>query len=161
MTQQTTRQSQQPAAAHVHHGRPSLPTAEIELSPDFLEALRKIAPVKRRRTAPYVLLAMVAVILGVAFVPGARQRVLTSAHRLLDREAAAATAAPPADAMPVQAPAAPPVAAPPAVVPAPGAVEPTVAPPKVTPVDDLPSQAPQPTPKSKKAPKKFRGRATR
>jgi len=158
MNQQTTRASQQTASPYPHHGRPSLPTAEITLSPAFLEALRKVAPTSRRGRAPFALLALAAVVLCVALVPRARQGVLATANRLLDRDAAAATAAPPANPPTTQAAAPPPATA----TAAPAPVVPTVAAPAVVSVDDLPSNAPAPkAAKSKKAPKKSRGRATR
>jgi hypothetical protein len=77
-----------------------MPTHQITLSPDFLHALKGIAP-KRRRGAGWVLaLALVAAAISVGVVPAARHRVLAAfAHRV---PAAIVASAPKLDPVPAE-----------------------------------------------------------
>lgn len=78
-----------------HSGLLAMPTREIRLSPQFVEALKGVAPKPRRRVLRYVLLAAVLVAAGsLAVVPSARHRVAAAAYRLLHGPPAAASVAP-------------------------------------------------------------------
>jgi hypothetical protein len=83
--------------------RPSLlamPTHEIELSPAFLEALKRVAPKTRRRKLPYVLaLAFVAAATTVGGVPWLRHRAGAIAIHLLHRDAPTVSVSPPPPAL--------------------------------------------------------------
>jgi hypothetical protein len=74
-----------------HAGKPeephrtllAMPTHEIKLSPQFVQALQKVAPKVRRRKLPYILGLAVLVAAGsLAVAPSARHRVAVAAYRL-------------------------------------------------------------------------------
>ncbi len=78
-----------------HSGLLAMPTREIQLSPEFVKALKSVAPKARRRVLRYVLLAAVLVAVGsLAVVPSARHRVAAAAYRLWHGAPPAAAAAP-------------------------------------------------------------------
>ena len=103
----------------------AMATSEIKLSPEFVQALKDIAPKARRHTLRYVLLLAVLVAAGsLAVVPSARHRVAAAAYGLWHRGEPAAAVLPTASA-PTQ-PSAPAAEAPSAVVTAPPIVVPSV-----------------------------------
>jgi hypothetical protein len=66
----------QPTEPSEHSLLKVMPTHEIRLSPDFMHALRGIAP-KRRRAAGWVLVfALAAAAIAVGVVPAARRRAI-------------------------------------------------------------------------------------
>jgi hypothetical protein len=105
MSEPIARQRMQPVLEPAPHGRrdplDAMPTDAITLSPELLEALRRIAPKPRRRKLPYLAaLLLVAVAVCVAW-PQARWRALSFARSLWHRPpttaaAPATTAAAPA-----------------------------------------------------------------
>lgn len=77
----------------------AMATSEIKLSPEFVQALKTIAPKARRHTLRYVLLLAVLVAAGsLAVVPSARHRVAAAAYRLWHREQPVAAVVPTASA---------------------------------------------------------------
>jgi hypothetical protein len=65
----------------------ALPTSEVKLSPEFVQALKDIAPKARRHTLRYVLLLALLVAAGsLAVVPSARHRIAAAAYRLVHRD---------------------------------------------------------------------------
>jgi hypothetical protein len=103
----------------------AMPTHEIRLSPEFVKALKSVAPKARRRKLPYILaLAFLVAAGSLAVVPTARHRVAAAAYRLWHRDQPAAAVVPSASA-PAQ-PTASAQGAPSAVVAAPTIVIPPV-----------------------------------
>jgi hypothetical protein len=82
----------QPTDPSQHSLLKAMPTHLVALSPEFLQAVRRVAP-RRRRAAGWVLaLAVLAAAIGVGVVPSARQRVLAAiAHRFPAAAALATT----------------------------------------------------------------------
>jgi hypothetical protein len=106
----TRSRNQQPTEPSEHSLLKAMPTHQITLSPDFLHALKGIAP-KRRRGALWVLvLALAAAAISVGIVPSARQRVLAAlVHRVpaaisasTPTSAPSAPSAPKLDAVPAE-----------------------------------------------------------
>jgi hypothetical protein len=88
-----TRQPDQPQRERKpRHSLSAMPTHLIELSPAFLEALKRVAPKHRRPKLPYVAALLVAAAICVAVVPAARQRVVGLAQGVLRRALPAAPA---------------------------------------------------------------------
>jgi hypothetical protein len=64
----------------------AMPTSEVKLSPEFVRAIKSIAPKARRHTLRYILLLAVLVAAGsLAVVPSARHRVAAAANNLWHR----------------------------------------------------------------------------
>lgn len=86
-----------------HSGLLAMPTREIKLSPEFVHALKQVAPKRRTHVLRYVL-ALAVLIAGVslAVVPGARHRIASAWQHVWHGETAAASVAPatPAPATP-------------------------------------------------------------
>jgi hypothetical protein len=77
----------------------AMPTHEIRLSPEFVHALKQVAPKVRRRKLPYILALAVLVAGGsLAVVPAARHRVAAAAYHLWHRDQPAAAVVPTASA---------------------------------------------------------------
>jgi hypothetical protein len=73
----------------------AMATSEIKLSPEFVQALKSIAPKARRHTLRYILLLAVLAAAGsLAVVPSARHRVAAAAYGLWHREQPAAAVVP-------------------------------------------------------------------
>jgi hypothetical protein len=103
----------------------AMATSEIKLSPEFVQALKSIAPKARRHTLRYVLLLAVLVAAGsLAVVPSARHRIAAAAYNLWHRGQPAAAVVPTSTA-PTQ-PSAPTADAPSAMLTAPPIVIPPV-----------------------------------
>lgn len=67
-----------------HRALLAMPTQQIKLSPEFVQALVKVAPKRRRHKLPYILgLAVIVAAGSLAVVPSARHRVAAAAYRLL------------------------------------------------------------------------------
>jgi hypothetical protein len=83
-----------------HSGLLAMPTREIKLSPEFVDALKQVAPKTRRRVLRYVLaLAVLVAGVSLAVVPEARHRIASAWHRMWHGEPpAAASVAPPVSA---------------------------------------------------------------
>ena len=77
----------------------AMPTHEIRLSPEFVQALKSVAPKGRRRVLRYVLaLALIVAGVSLAVVPEARHRIASAWHRVWHGEPAATLVAPPTSA---------------------------------------------------------------
>ncbi|HEX8790228.1 MAG TPA: hypothetical protein VF765_04700, partial [Polyangiaceae bacterium] len=73
----------------------AMPTHEIKLSPEFVDALKQVAPKPRKRVLPYVLaLAVVVAGVSLAAVPEARHRIASAWHRAVHGELAAPSVVP-------------------------------------------------------------------
>jgi len=132
----------------------AMATSEIKLSPEFVQALKDIAPKARRHTLRYVLLLAVLVAAGsLAVVPSARHRVAAAAYNLWHRGQPAAAVVPTVSA-PTQ-PSAPAAEAPSAVVTAP----PVVIPPVV--ISSAAADTASSSAKPSKAPRKWQRQAPR
>jgi hypothetical protein len=75
--------------------QPSIPTNLIELTPDFMAALKGVAPKKKRSRKWYVVAAvLLAGVLGVAAIPQARNAIVEKGRALVGAKATVAAAAP-------------------------------------------------------------------
>ena len=105
-----------------HSGLLAMPTHEIKLSPEFVDALKQVAPKGRRRVLRYILLlAVVVAAASLAVVPEARHRIASGWHRMWHGDQAASVAplpsAPPQPTTPVAQPPALSASAAPIVIP--------------------------------------------
>ncbi len=101
MTSLMSERQQQPAGGNPkeHSGLLAMPTREIKLSPEFVQALQKVAPKGRKRVLRYVLLLAVVVAGGsLAVVPEARHRIASAWQRAWHGGSNAASVAPVASA---------------------------------------------------------------
>jgi hypothetical protein len=126
----------------------AMPTHEIRLSPEFVHALKSVAPKPRRRKLPYVLALAVLVAAGsLAVMPAARHRIAAATYRLWHEHQPTASVEPTATA-PVQ-PTASAAEAPASVV----SVQPIVIPPVV--ISSAGADTSSATAKPSKAPRKW------
>ena len=156
------------AARDLLHSMGTMPTAFMELTPAFLEALRKIAPKSRRpRLSILVSMSVAVALFAGGIVTGYSKRVLAMAEG--KGHTSAPVAPPPASEPPVSAPVVvAPVAAPPPAVVAPAIVAPAAAPSALAPApaathaaSATPARAPASSPKTSSTPRKPHRRAPR